>query len=602
MPAYPVERHMRYRAIRSPTFGPDGESIFFRYDITGNYQIWEVKKPREWPRQWTVTGRDVKFGAWSPTGHKLAFGMDSAGDEHVQLYYLDREYEQFTRLTDDPDTIHKWGGWNRDGTQFAYAANRRHNSLYDVYIQGINESYDQAERVYEHDRASQIIPAGWGPENKHLLLYEMHTNYNMDLHLLDVTTKEHWRLTSGPKQETRYRGVMWGPDGRSLYLITDYDHNWLYVARLDVETGELEPVVQADMNIRKMVFHPRERRLAYVTYGNGFSEIMVGDLTAPTEISDVSVLDLPIGTAESLTMSQDGTRLATVYYTPNTKPDIYVADIEDGTSVQWTDINTPVPEEVYVSPDAVTYESFDGLEIPSLYTTPIETEEKQLPAIIHLHGGPQESNWPTFDPLRQFYAERGYVWFEPNFRGSSGFGKEFMTLDDVEKRPDAIKDIKAAAEWLAEQENIDEDRIALHGASYGGFLVLRAMTNWPNLFAAGIAMSAIVNFETFLENTGAWRKENREAEYGSLSDHRELLRELSPIHDIEELDAPLFVAHGANDPRVPIEEAEQIKERAGDETTPIETMFIDDAGHVLRSLDHRIEICTRVATFLETHV
>lgn len=602
MQTYPVDRHLRTRVVRNPTFGPGDESIFFKCDITGNHELWEIEQPGQWPRQRTFTGRDLTFASWSPTGEEIAIGMDSEGDEHVQLHLLDAETEKLTQLTDEPDVIHQWGGWNSDGSQFAYAANRRHSAIFDVYTQGVEESHENSERVYEHDRASRIAAAGWGPEDERILLQEIHSNFNKDIHLIDLETGEPRLLTSGPDEEVRYRNALWGPDGESLYLITDQDYNWLYLARLDLSTGEIRPVVQTNANIRTMVFHRGLERLAYVKYDNGYSNVVVGDLVDETELKTVSTPDFPRGAAESLTMSPDGTKLATVYYTPSTKPDIYTLNIESGDIVKWTETNAPVPNDVYVTPEPVTYESFDGLDVPSLYTTPKDASDQPMPAMIHLHGGPERSNNPAFDPMRQFYVERGYVRLEPNFRGSSGYGKEYMRLDDVEKRPNAIKDVKAAADWLAEKDEVDEDRIVLHGASYGGFLVLRALTKWPERFAGGVAMAAIANFETYLENTGSWRRENREKEYGSLEEHGELLEDLSPIHEIEQLQSPLFLVHGRNDPRVPAEESEQIEARTADLDVPVETLFLEDAGHGLNSLDHQIEICERAVSFLDEHV
>lgn len=602
MTTYPIDRHLKYRALRDPMFGPDDDSIFFRRETGGQYQVWELEQPRRWPRQWTFTDTDVTFASWSPTDDKLALGMEGQGDERTQLFYVDRDTKEVTRLTDDPDTIHRWGGWSRDGSTFAYAANRRDSGVFDVYTQDIDPSHEQANLVYEHDRRSQISAAGWGPNNERLLLQEMHSNFNMDLHIVSLETGDDRLVTSGEDDEARYRNASWGPDGESLYLVTDRDYNWLYVGRLDLQTRELEPVLQSDANIRELSFHAGRQRMAFVEYDQGFSDIGVADLESPTELGAIRSPDLPKGTAESLTMNSDASLFATIYYTPSQKPDIYAIDVENDDIVQWTDTNTPVPEDSYVTPKCVTYESFDGLEIPSIYTEPDDVVEKPLPAIIHLHGGPQKRNTPTFDPLRQFHVERGYVWFEPNYRGSSGFGKQYRRLDDVEKRPDAIKDIEMAAKWLGEHDRIDADRVALQGVSYGGYMVLRAMTNWPDLFAAGIALSPIVNFETFLEQTGAWRRANREAEYGSLEEDRQLLRDLSPIHDIDSLDAPLFVAHGENDPRVPIEEAKQVIERTEDTGAPVESMVIADAGHVLSKRAHRLAVFRRSVEFLEEHL
>lgn len=165
MDVYPVERYLRYRSIRSPQFDPDGDSLYFRCDLTGNQEIWELSAPRRWPRQRTFTGNDLTFASWSPSGVEMAFGMSSGGGEREQLYLLDDETETVTRLTDEANVVHRWGGWSRDGFQFAYAANRRQPGVFDVYTQGRTESHDEAKLVFEQDRLSPVQPIGWGPDD-----------------------------------------------------------------------------------------------------------------------------------------------------------------------------------------------------------------------------------------------------------------------------------------------------------------------------------------------------------------------------------------------------------------------------------------------------
>lgn len=565
-------------------------------------EIWEISEPLQWPQQRTFTGRNVTFGAWSPAGDKIAFGVDQAGNERTQLYLLDDNDGNVTQLTDEPSVIHRWGSWSRDGSRFAYSANRQQQGVFDVYIQDRNETHNGSRLVYEQTRPSSVVPISWGPDNERLLVLEAHSDTNNDVHLVDVETGSNTMLTNGPEHPTRYRSVMWGPDRKSLYMITNKDYNWLYIARFDLKTSNIEPVVQAQANIKTMVLHASKERIAYIKYKNGYSKITSGRLTDATTINEFPAPDFPEGVAESLAVNSDGTRQATVFYTPDTKPDLYTIDIDTGDIIQWTDTSSPVPNEVYVTPEPVMYESFDGLDIPSFYMEPDQTTGNTVPAMIHLHGGPREQVFPAFDPQRQYYIEQGFARLEPNYRGSSGYGREYMSLDDIEKRPDAVEDIKSGAEWLADQDAVDEDRIVLYGTSYGAFMVLSAMVRWPNLFAAGVAIAPITNFETYLKNTGPWRRRHREAEYGSLEEHRELLKQLSPIHNIDNLQSPLFIAHGKNDSRVPIEETKQVAAYARDHDIPVETLFINDGGHRLSAHEHRIKVCSDAANFLNKHV
>jgi dipeptidyl aminopeptidase/acylaminoacyl peptidase len=191
--------------------------------------------------------------------------------------------------------------------------------------------------------------------------------------------------------------------------------------------------------------------------------------------------------------------------------------------------------------------------------------------------------------------------FEPNIRGSTGYGRQYTHLDDVKKRMDSIADLNACAEWLAAHEATDGDRLIIKGGSYGGFATLAALTEYPDRWAAGVDIVGIANFVTFLENTADWRRENREAEYGSLAEHREFLKSISPVHRANSIRAPLFVVHGANDPRVPLGEAEQIV-GATSKHVPTELLVYDDEGHGPSKRGNRIEAYTEMVAFLDQHV
>jgi Dipeptidyl aminopeptidases/acylaminoacyl-peptidases len=224
------------------------------------------------------------------------------------------------------------------------------------------------------------------------------------------------------------------------------------------------------------------------------------------------------------------------------------------------------------------------------------------PTIVDIHGGPESQRRPSFSSVRQYFLNHGYAVFEPNVRGSSGYGRTYSELDDVENRLDSVADIKSAVEWLSDYPEVDPDRVAVKGGSYGGFMVLSALTEYPELWAAGIDIVGIANFVTFLENTGDWRRSLREREYGSLEDDRAFLEEISPINNVESIQAPLFVLHGANDPRVPVDEARQIAEEAGEQGVPVRKLIFDDEGHGFSKRDNQIEAYSEIVEFLDTHV
>ncbi len=259
-----------------------------------------------------------------------------------------------------------------------------------------------------------------------------------------------------------------------------------------------------------------------------------------------------------------------------------------------------VDPATFVEPESAVVTSFDGLEVPMWVYRPqgIETP----PVIVSVHGGPEAQERVGFNPVYQYLVASGFAVVAPNVRGSSGYGKTYMSLDDRRLRMDSVKDLVAVGEWVRDHSGFDGERMAVMGGSYGGFMVLAALTTAPELWAAGIDIVGIANFVTFLENTGAYRRALREAEYGSLAEDRDFLESISPINHVEEIRAPLLVIHGANDPRVPLGEAEQIVERLRALDRPVDLIVFDDEGHGVVKLANRRVAYGAVVEFLGEHL
>jgi dipeptidyl aminopeptidase/acylaminoacyl peptidase len=264
-----------------------------------------------------------------------------------------------------------------------------------------------------------------------------------------------------------------------------------------------------------------------------------------------------------------------------------------------------VPLDSFVAPALVHYPTFDTTDdsnprqIPAWFFQPRSHAGAPVPAILLVHGGPEGQTRPYFHPLIQYFLQRGYAVFAPNVRGSTGYGKAYSHLDDVEKRMDSVADLAHAARWLQEQPGVDGDRLVVYGGSYGGFMVLSALCTYPDLWAAGVDIVGISSFTTFLENTSDYRRAHREAEYGSLDTDREFLESISPINHVDEITAPLIVIHGANDPRVPLSEAEQLVAALTARNVAVEFIVFDDEGHGIAKLKNKLVAYPAIADFLD---
>lgn len=587
MPQYGFYRYLKIRSAYAPTWSPDGRRIAFLTDITGVAQVWEVSSGGGWPDQLTFHEERVSGVEYSPVGNSLMFGMDSGGDEKAQIHLLEESGEH--DLTRDPDAIHYPGGFSPDGSRIAYTATRRNGTDFDVYVQRLD---GDPEMVWEVSGYHTI--ADWGHDGTYLIVSRHSSNLDNDLYSLDLDSGE-TRLLTPQAGEARFQGVQVSPDGTCLFLATDRDGDFVRSARLDLQTLELEYLTPDDRDVEETELSSDGRYLAVSRNVDGYSQVMLfsgrGRRMPDPEI--------PSGIVESFAFSPDSRRVAFTLTAPDLNPDVWVLDLqasEGGPRRLTRSATAGIPPSTFRRPEVVRYESSDGMRIPGLLYEP---DQDNAPVMVNIHGGPEGQARPGFGAVTQYLLQRGYAVFLPNVRGSTGYGKRYTHLDDVRLRMDSVRDLADAAAWLRGRGHA---KIAVMGGSYGGFMVLAAMTEYPDLWSAGVDIVGIANFVTFLENTGSYRRALREPEYGSLENDREFLESISPIHKSEKIAAPLIVIHGKNDPRVPVGEAEQIVDRVRAGGSEVQYLLYEDEGHGLAKLKNRLDAYPRIADFLDEHL
>jgi dipeptidyl aminopeptidase/acylaminoacyl peptidase len=313
------------------------------------------------------------------------------------------------------------------------------------------------------------------------------------------------------------------------------------------------------------------------------------------------------GIVGGMTVSKDQTKLAFSFSSPTQNGDIWLYDLNLKRLTQITQSDRAgIDPKKFLAPDLIKFETFDGRKIPAwFYQMPTLAKRdgsSKIPVIVSVHGGPEGQERPGFNPLYQYYLSRGYAILAPNVRGSTGYGKTYTHLDDVEKREDSVKDLAAAVDWLKTKGGADPKRIAIIGGSYGGYMTMAAITLYPELWAAAVGTVAITNWETFLQNTSGYRRRQREVEYGRLDRDIEFLRRISPIRKIDRIRTPLFVISGRNDPRVPYTEGEQMVDALRKRGAPVEYKLYDDEGHGISKLKNRLELYPLVADFLDKYM
>ncbi len=617
MHRYDIERYLNVRSAGGADLGPDGR-LSFLLNTTGTGQVWSLREPQGWPEQHTFFEESVSFVDSSPERAEAVFGMDDGGNERAQLYLLNYESGAITSLTAMPDAKHRWGGWDSEGDRFAFASNRRDEAVFDVYVQGRTERAEDATLVHEGD--GWLSVAGWSPSDDRLIVHEAQSSFDHDVYTLNLASGDLIHHTPH-EGDTRYGSPEWGPDGESIYLVTDRDSDTLRLERLDLATDDFTVIASGEddpseddapetpgggdgWNVDGVAIHEESRRLVYSRNVDGYTRLTVGELVGPDRIDPLPEPELPTGVAGGVSFGPDGDQFAITATGSAHNANVYVVDATTGETERWTTASTAgIPPETFVEPELVHYPTFDGRQIPAFFSVPeTETPDGGYPVVVDIHGGPESQRRPSFASVKQYLLNNGYAVFEPNVRGSSGYGKAYSGLDDVEKRMDSVEDVRSGVEWLHDHPEVDPDRVVAMGGSYGGFMVLASLTEHPELWAAGVDIVGIANFVTFLENTGDWRRELREAEYGSLEDDREFLESISPINNIDRIDSPLFVLHGANDPRVPVGEAEQIVEEVRKQDVPVRKLIFDDEGHGFAKLENRIEAYRGIVDFLAEYV
>jgi dipeptidyl aminopeptidase/acylaminoacyl peptidase len=618
---FDIDRFLNIRSALGPSFAPDGRFVSFLTNVTGVAQLWQVPVEGGWPVQLTFTRETVHAGHYNPRRPELIFCMDVGGNERTQLYRLhglgaaDHDLGDgwsSDDLTSTPSAVHSFGGWSHEGDAFAFSANRIDPSRFDVYVQKVEAA--QAHLVHQGP-GGYYQAHGWSPDDRWLLVSHDESSADQDLYVLDIENGKVRHLTPHTGR-ARYESPHWSADGRSIYCVsTAQERDLAGLARIDVASGKSTSLETPGHEVEGVLPSPRGRWLAWLVNAGGASQLRLTDLQSQRTRSAPG---LPLGVVSGLAFAWDDRRLAFAFNGPRYNSDVWVWDLEDGRGEGRRKGGEPaqkvrqlthsaragIPFSRLVEPELIHYQTFDGRMIPAwYYPAAVRPREGRLPpVIVYPHGGPEGQTRAAFNPIFQYFAQRGYAVLAPNVRGSTGHGTAYMALDNTTKRMDSVKDLAHAVYWLRDRKKGDPRRVAVYGGSYGGFMVLAAVTHYPDLWAAGIDVVGIANFVTFLEKTGPYRRAHREAEYGNLREHRAFLEEISPIHHVDRIKCPMMVIHGANDPRVPIGEAEQIVTALRKRGIPVEYLRYEDEGHGLARLKNRLDAYPKMAAFLDRYL
>ncbi len=602
------DRMLQYQNTRSAAiqdWDPSGEGMLISTRFAETTQIHYVEMPGGARKQITFFNEPVSGASLCPDPSRegFLFGKDVGGGEFYQIFYFDMEDGDYKMLTDG-ESRNGAPNWSNKGDKFTFYSTKRNGRDWDVYLADINNPAGAEPILTE---GGVWIATDWSPDDSKLLVVNYISANETYYHVLDIASGELTQINPS-EEKIAYGAATWSKDGKGVYITSDEDSEFKRLKYYDLETKEFT-VLTADIpwDVESIEIAEEGDKLAFTVNEDGISKLYMLD-TASREYHQIA--GIPVGQVYALNFHPEGNKLALVINTPKTPGDVFVLSLKDNSLQRWTysevgGLNT----ENFVVPELIHYETFDEVggqprKIPAFYYKP-KNGEKKHPVLINIHGGPEGQFVPYFSSTMQYWLnELGIAVLAPNVRGSAGYGKSYLKLDNAYNREKSVRDIGALIDWIKKQPELDENRICVFGGSYGGYMVLASMTHYNDKLACGIDVVGISNFVTFLENTKEYRRNLRRVEYGDERDPkmREYLQKISPTTNAQKITKPLFVVQGLNDPRVPVTESEQMVEKIRQNGGDVWYLLGKDEGHGFRKKSNRDYYTNAVVLFLENYL
>ncbi len=582
-----------------------GNSILISTRFGDSAQLHRVSHPGGAREQVTFFNEPV-FNAWvcpEDSRNSLVFLRDRGGNENYQLYYLKLDNGQY-ELVSDGESRNDHAVWNNQGNCVAYCSTRRNNTDHDIYL--CWPTQDRADECLLV-REGYWYPIQWSPDDKYILLGNFKSITESFLSILNIETGEVTPLNLSDQQSSCKWGI-WSKTSEGIFFTSDENSQFSHLIYLDRVSGNKRNLTkQIPWDVEDISLSPDGKLLAFSTNENGTCKLYLLN----TESFDYQqVENIPLGRINGLKWHPDGQQLALTLNTPVSPSDVFVWHLTKKELVRWTfsEVGGLNPDH-FIMPDLIHYETFDEVngesrQIPAYYYQPKERTEP-YPVLIYIHGGPESQYRPDFLPVFQYYLlELGVAIVAPNVRGSLGYGKDFLTLDNGYKREDSVKDIGSLLDWIETRPELDRERIAVMGGSYGGYMVLASMTHFNHRLCCGIDIVGISNFVTFLKNTKSYRRDLRRVEYGDERDPkmRKHLERISPTSNAHKITKPMLIVQGLNDPRVPASEAEQMLKAIRGNGGEAWYLLAKDEGHGFRKKNNRDYFAKAVIIFLQQYL
>jgi dipeptidyl aminopeptidase/acylaminoacyl peptidase len=600
---FTIEKLNMTHSIGDSSWSPDDKQIAFVTNISGRNNIWIVSSQSGWPTQLTVSNQRQANIAWSPKGRWIAYNSDNDGNGQWDLFLVSTSNGQVVNLTNTSEVSEEGAAWSPDGEKLAYTVKPKQSPNYEIDI--IEILAKKVTHLTSNTPAQQNnIDPIWSRDAKWIVFtQENAAGKDANVFIANATTGRATNLTPH-EGEHNFTATDISPDGKTVLFTSNAGNGYQNAGLIDVATKKITWLTTDKWETTSGKFSPDGKHLTWTLNADGNQDIFLYDLAAHRAL--LAPLNKGINSlagAENA-FSHDGTRLLYSHNGSNAPNDIWAYDIATQKSQQVThSLVGGIRSEDMVEPFLVRYPSKDGKwQISAFVYVPFNAEKNgKNAAVVVIHGGPSDQALNSFNKAIQYLANQGFFVIVPNYRGSTGYGKEFEDANHFDMGGGDLEDVISAAEWIKKTGFIDPRKVAVMGGSYGGYLAMMAVAKAPDLWAAGVPYFPFVNWFTEMENTDPRGREYALANMGDPMKDKERLKDRSPIYFVDQIKAPLLLLAGGNDPRCPKTEAEQVVQAIKKRSGVVELKVYENEGHGFAKVENQIDAFTRIAEFLKKY-
>ncbi len=600
---YTIEQLFSARRIDGAAWSPDGKKFVFVTNISGRLNLWTVSAESGWPAQLTISDQRQLSPAWSPDGQWIAFQSDYEGDEQWDLFLVSVASGELVNLTRTPEIAESGPAWSHDGKFLAYSVKPKVSSVNELYVMEMASRRARPLTSNTPANLGNFSPL-WAPHDRFIAFTQARADgKDSNILLIEVATGKTTNLTPHTG-EAEYSATDWSPDAKRLLISSNAKNSYTNVGILDISTRAIQWLTEDRWEIQAGDWSPDGSLVTWTANVDGNTEIFTHHLiTGKTQALPIAEgTNEPTGAESAFT--RDGHRLAYLHAGGNAPGDLYVYDFETGKSRQVSfSLIAGVRAEDLVEPYLVHYPTFDGRKISAYLYLPYNlARTKSSPAVVYVHGGPEAQSVNNFSPGIQYLVNQGYVVIAPNYRGSTGYGKEFQDLDRFDMGGGDLKDVLQATKFLEATGYVDPQKVVLMGGSYGGYMTMMGVTRAPEVWAAGVAIVPFVNWFTEVKHEDPLLQQYDLATMGDPEKNKALWEDRSPINFIHNIRAPIMLLAGGHDPRCPREESDQVAEAVRRNGGIVEYHVYENEGHGFSRLENQIDSFQRIAAFLNRYV